>query len=231
MKITIVAYFCFLFYSCTNAEGSKVGEVDGSTDLLSLDTQPLRKTYIKPPTLAKNEYIQFVIDPANGLLVNKQVGNFIFSLLYKPEPFVAISNQASDSLTKENYERELNESKDLQYFTCKIKIIDHNSEFLKYKLSSMAEYEQRVDYFAFRMQQDIKLIEGKDTLDCVLYHYERNYGTAPNAVFSIGFPKSKNDSLVYDKTLSYDEKVFGLGKVNITISKENIVRIPEIKLN
>jgi hypothetical protein len=96
----------------------------------------------------------------------------------------------------------------------------------------MDEFTSRLAYFTGIMQQDIFLVEGKDTLPCLLYHFERTYGVDPRSTFLLGFPLAqvKNEAMV-DKTLFFDDRGLGSGPVMISISNENLNTLPSLKLD
>ena len=215
----------FLLSACANESigdsATAPGEISGE--------KPILKSEVKNEAMLKPEpYVDFITNPDNGLTVTKEIGNFLFSVIYKPLDFVAMINLEKDSVKYMNVNKERSEIAGMQYFTLKLEARDFNDELLKFNLNSDRQYEDRVNYFAFRMQQDIQLIEGKDTLNCELFHFERNYGAAPYASFILGFENTGDTNRIYDKTISLNEKVFGTGKVNITISKESIANIPQL---
>ena len=129
-----------------------------------------------------------------------------------------------DTIKTVELKNKIEEYKGLQYFTFRIST-ESRTELLKKNLTETNDYYGRIQYFSFDMQKDLKLIDGKDTLDCVLFHFERVYGIAPYATFVLGFPNSKQ---INDKTLFYDEKVFGAGRIYLTIRSKNIKRLPEV---
>jgi hypothetical protein len=82
------------------------------------------------------------------------------------------------------------------------------------------------------MQKDFKLIDGADTLDCVLYHFERVYGLAPYATMVLGFPLSKTRTSDYkNKTIGYMDKLFGAGNVYMTVEEEDLNNMPSLAID
>lgn len=185
--------------------------------------------------LNPQEYVNWVEDKNNGLIVSKKMGDFTFSAFYKPTNYLALVELGKDSINKKQMTKKLEEYEGLQYFTYRIESDNKITELLRVGMKSNDDYYSRIEYFSFKMQEDLKLIEDKDTLDCVLFHYERVYGLAPYASFVVGFPLSKesNNKGVnnYDKIISYTDKVFGTGKINMTVKNENIKSIPNLIIN
>ena len=172
-----------------------------------------------------------------NLSSEKKIDKFTFSAIYKPWDYIiAIENKGI--ISKAELEKKREEIFDLQYYTFKIKYNDDNVELLMAGLSSKDQYYGRIQYFSFEMQNDIKLIDGKDTLDCALFHFERTYGLASEATFSLGFPLTKEEEaekrdnpeiMNKAKTLIYDDKALGIGRVYVTIEERKLNNIPEIK--
>jgi hypothetical protein len=122
----------------------------------------------------------------------------------------------------------------MQYLTFRISTPNLKSELLKAGISSLEEYNQRILYCSFQMQNDLKLLDGRDTLNCELFHFERVYNLAPYATFSLGFPLGKmecNGKQINDKTLIYDDKMFGVGRINLTIKGKDIENIPHLLIS
>jgi hypothetical protein len=177
--------------------------------------------------LSAAAYINYVEDPGNGLLKEKEIDDIKFSLQYEPYEYLCIKELGHDSVKKEELQAAIKEREDMDYFVLKIQAKNNNQELLKYKLSDEKQYQERVDYFSFRMQDDIKLIEGKDSLFCRMFHFERIFGVAPYAKFVLGFEKSKRDE---DKLFVFEDRVFKSGTIKLIITKEDITNIPSLKI-
>ncbi len=192
---------------------------------------------VAPPKLTPEAYVSWIESDANGLKVRKKIGDFTFAIFYKPLAYLALSELNKDSTTETNLQKKIKEYEGLQYFSFRISAEKQQKELLKVNLKSDEEYYSRIEYLSFTMQNDLKLIEGKDTLNCVLYHFERVYGLAPFATFVLGFPltereeKSPSNKFFTDKTFLYEDNVFGSGNIYMNIKKESLNRIPELIIN
>lgn len=182
-------------------------------------------------------YKSYVESSDNGLRLDKKIGGFTFSAMYKPHDYLALLDLEKDSINKQAVLNKMEEYEGMQYFTYRITADNKNEELLQVDLGTEEEYYTRIEYFSFNMQKDIKLLDGKDTLDCALFHFERVYGLAPYASFVLGFPYTKKEELAQkkgkpylsnNKTITYNDRVFGSGIVNITIRKEDINNIPQL---
>ena len=150
---------------------------------------------------------QFIENEKEINSYEKKIKDVNFKLKYISNEQMALQ-QVSD-ITKINqvqFDSIVKNYDSLLFFNLQIDIDNFNEELLKYKLGGNidASYSQRVDYYAFKMQKDINIVLAeKDTIPCMMYHFERNYGVSPKNNFMIGFKLSnfKNAVLVYDNNL------------------------------
>lgn len=172
--------------------------------------------------LEADEYIQ-EIKTGQTNVIKKSMGDINYSLIYKPADYVMLSE--NKDVVKSNIEELKKEYGKLEYYTLELTINNFNDEILKYKVQSPEEYNAKVDYYSFKFQNDICEIIDRDTLRCVSYHFERNYGISPKIRFNIAFQSSLSDN---DRTVSINDKYLGTGPVKITFSKKELNNLPEL---
>jgi hypothetical protein len=185
--------------------------------------------------LAPDAYISWVEDPANGILVSKQLNSFGFELQYKPLDYVTLKDNGDPRISSATLSNENTEIGDMQYFTFRISEAK-GGDLLRDDVSSVDQFSDRLAYFSSGMQNDVKLIENSDTLSCLLFHFERTYGIDPRSTFTLGFPFAKEDGkggmpAAYDKIFLYDDHELGTGPVYIKISADKINSIPQLNLH
>lgn len=188
----------------------------------------------KEDALPVDEFMTWIENKDNGLKVEKNIGDLNFSALYKPYEYLAVMELKKGGLNKQVLKKKMQEYEGMYYFTFKITSMDQHQELLKKGIDTEQEYYSRLEYFSFGMQNDFKLIDGKDTLNCTLYHFERVYGLAPCATMVLGFtPAGKHPvgKLNNNVTLGYEDKLFGAGNVYMTFKEEDLKRIPAVKLD
>jgi hypothetical protein len=194
---------------------------------------------IQPLKLKVLDYMTWIENKQNGLKVEKKIGDFTYTALYKPYEYLALMELKKENVDKKELYKKMDEYDGLQYYTFRITAENQQQELLKVGISSDADYYSRIEYCSFKMQNDFKLMEGKDTLDCVLFHFERIYGLAPYATFVLGFPLGKNEQNNNttitksndDKTILYADQIFGSGNIYMTITKEDLNNVPELITN
>ena len=77
------------------------------------------------------------------------------------------------------------------------------------------------------MQKDISLLDGKDTVPCDLYHFERAYDVSPSATILLGFTASKKTK--NDKTLIIYDRTFNKGTVKFLFKASELNNKPKLK--
>ncbi len=185
----------------------------------------------KKASLSPVEFRSWVKDADNGLWVSKTIDNYKLSLLYKPVEYMVINENKNEQLTAALMEKGIKEYGNMQYYTLRIES-QEGGELLKVGITDESQYAQRLEYFMSAMQDDISLADGADTLACILYHFERDYGMSPHAQFVLGFEGTtkKRQEQNKDKELIVNDRILGLGAVHLLIQGKNIDKIPAIKL-
>lgn len=185
-----------------------------------------------PKELVPRDYAKWIENTNNGLRIEKEIGDYIFDIQYKPLDYAALLEIKKDSVSKQEIEKIKKEMEGLQYYTLKISAKNFSGDILKYKLNDMGNYSKRVEYFSFGMQNDLKIIEQGDTLPCTLHHFERSYGLSPYITFDLGFQdkdekKEKKES--DEKIVYYNDSILGIGPIKIAFKNKDIQNIPRLK--
>lgn len=157
-------------------------------------------------------------------VLTKTIGDVTYNLIYKPADYVMLME--NKNLNKELFDSIKGDYRKMEYYTLELVISNFNDEILKYKTGSPEEYNQKVDYYSFRFQQDVFEVIEKDTLRCMSYHFERNYGISPKIRFNLAFAASVSEA---DRTVYINDRYLGTGPVKMTFSKKDLDNLPELK--
>jgi hypothetical protein len=82
-----------------------------------------------------------------------------------------------------------------------------------------------VAYSAFEMQKDIYLVDGMDTLPCVMFHFERSFDVTPFGHFSIAFENSGNRRFT-EKQIVFTDRLFNNGTIKFLFQSEDFTKAP-----
>ncbi|MCU0359447.1 MAG: hypothetical protein MUF75_01820 [Bacteroidia bacterium] len=209
--IVFGTFFCFaLFVTCTGEDNSS--RVSGKTEPKKIDTIG----FDDPEDL-----VSYVEGNSEVYIRSKTVGDVNYLCRLKPIEYILakeIKSKEGKKVTKEDIE-------DLQYFDLRIEIEEFGMEFLKYELESPEHYKQRVAYSAFEMQKDIYLVDGMDTLPCVMFHFERSFDVTPFGHFSIAFENSGNRRFT-EKQIVFTDRLFNNGTIKFLFQSEDFTKAP-----
>ncbi len=171
------------------------------------------------------EYIRMFDEAGKGLMEEKTLGDLSFALHYKTPAYMALKENFESAASTAKLKELIHNYDGYEYYTLRIKVNQQaGKDILTYNSGGAADYEERVKYFAFDMQHDLRLIAGTDTLPCSLFHFERNYGITDYANFLISFPQVKDPK--QDRTFIYEDKKLGAGMVKLSIKAEDINNLP-----
>ena len=172
--------------------------------------------------------MKWIQDPKNGLRKKKEMGDIDFYVQYKPYEYIVCMEERTGEIADSLMKRKRTELEGVQYYDLKILLNKKEGELLKFNLSSADQYNKRVKYFAFEMQNDIQLVEGNDTLPCVLYHFERTYDTSPSCTILLGFNMDKK-SINKQKTLLVYDRTFNKGLLKFTFKENKFLNLPKLQ--
>ena len=115
----------------------------------------------------------------------KKIEGFEFKMIFEPA-------EKRAKIINGGREPEINQIQEGEKLICYELRISSEAESDILKISNEFSFEQRLSYFMSGLQKDLILIVGKDTLPCILYHFERNFGIAPYLSLHTGFASPKN---------------------------------------
>lgn len=182
----------------------------------------------KKATLSHVDYINWVENEDNGLNVGKEFKDINYQILYKPVSYIVAKELVNGGIKNNEVATRIKELGDMQYATLRIKVANSN-EVMGANIKSQNEYYERLEYFMNNIQNDLVLIEDKDTLPCLLAHFERSYGLSPYNNFVLAFGKSINKKA--DKLIVFDDNIFGTGRVILKIENKDIEDEPAVNWN
>lgn len=223
-----ITIFSLLLFSCkreTVAAASSDSDNEVVEEIIPME----------PRNVLVNEFVAEVVSAEeNSLVKEKTIGDFSFTLSYEPWESLIIKDN-SITISKEEFEKDLQGRSKMLYFTLKINNTKFtHKELLLFNLSSQEEYTDRLNYYSFKIQNDLKLTIGNEEIPCGMAHFERTFGLSPGLTISLAFPISESISKqITEKKLkeslrfSFDEKVFNNGMIQFSFHPNNINSVPK----
>jgi hypothetical protein len=173
------------------------------------------------------EFNAWVAAEENNLVKLKSVSEINYKMSFVPKEIMAFNELKSSEYTKEDFETALTHYKDMSYFNFRIEIPEGEGELLKHKLSSPQQYDARINYMSFKMQQDIILVQNNDTLFPGIFHFERIFEIAPFTTVMIAFDNQKFNP-EKEFTIIYNDQLFNKGYLKYYYQPNLLIDLPKI---
>lgn len=177
-----------------------------------------------PSTMPLGHFAEWCQQPEHGLVKARQLSGFDFQLSYQPNQLVAKRNslvpESDKALGFQNWE----------YYHLKIgQEGGGRQELLKELAQSPEHYQQLVGALSFSYQSNISLKVGDQTLPCLHYHFERNYGLRPELDLVFAF-KNVDPQFEFDRQISIDDQLFGTGILNFQLEGTDLQTAHDIEI-
>ena len=169
------------------------------------------------------EYVRWVEDEKNGLKIKQQDAPYTYELQYQPVEYLAVRQTKSLQISSSVLKAEMQKRGDLEYFTFKMW-----NEISRGILSDKElEIENKSSYLLSGLQNDMMLLSGQDTLQCVMLHFESANNLIPYDQCVLAFEPAADDK--EDMIFLFRSDKYKPGWVRMTINRENIKKIPKLK--
>ncbi len=178
------------------------------------------------------QYVQWINDQEiNSLTKKKEISEINFQLKHLPVEYMVSNELRKKEVSKAELDSLLPEYQGMEYYELRISVDDFNDETAKYGVADMAEYQQRIVYMSFAMQNDLSVtVNGDKEVACQLFHFERTYGVAPYATFLFGFSKEQMGDQVEERTVVFNDNLFNKGLVKFHWHTAEIENVPKIQV-
>jgi hypothetical protein len=214
--------FCFLFSAVLTS--CKNDLVDSADENKAIGEYVLENANKNIPL---EEFVRWATDKEHKLVKDKKISEINYQLAFIPMQSMAYLELKNDSITKKKFEEAENHYKEMSYFKFRIELIGGSGELLKYNLESNQQYSERINYMSFKMQKDIFLVQGRDTLSPGLFEFERIFEIAPYATVMFAFDKKKF-SPESEFTIIYNDRLFKKGLIKYNYRPKLLIDLPNI---
>ena len=175
--------------------------------------------------LEREDYVNFILNPDNGLIKKQTVENIEISVMYEPTDFII--QREFDLLDDETLISERKkELEDYLHFQFRLKL-EKGGNILAFNQDEKYNESTRVSHFSFNSKNDFKIVSEMDTVACQIAHYSRNYNLSPTIDLSIVFDRLPTDQ---DWQFIYKDAQYGIGTTKFLFSKSDLQTIPTLKL-
>jgi hypothetical protein len=227
VAVVVTSVVVLVFFSCAREkalpDSEEIHQKNDEYELLKRQGYSEENPFILATGLDPGEFIQWTQDPANGHYKETKMEELTFSVTHKPADYIICMEQKSELIPMNVSQQRKEELKGLEQYEIKIALNEGSGELLKHQLGSVAEYSDRVNYFAFKMQKDITMQTDKgEIVPCTLFHFERTYDVVPYCKFLIGFKPTEGST----KTIVFRDKTFGKGTLQFLFFEKDLMTQP-----
>lgn len=177
--------------------------------------------------IAPGELKTYIVNPENGLIKKKNIGKVAIAVQYQPIDFLLAKEFNGNHFSKEEYKKRQKELDGAQYYHLKIGIQEQGKNIINHNLQDANQLQERLYYLSYKMDDDIQLIDGRDTLRPMLFHFERSYDLAPYNSFVLAFDQRQQQKNT-DKTFILDIPFLGTGPIKLLFSGNSINNLPKL---
>jgi len=176
-----------------------------------------------------DELWEYLKDPENQYIQNKNINGIDFSLLYKPNDLLVdqeLGGKTEDSLIS----KFRNKYKDYLYFT--LSMSKNNHELLSHMARDRQKFGAMVNELAFGMNQKVHVYTpAKDTLPMTDFVYPRMYGMSGNTSILFVYPKREKDLKQEYLNFTIQDLGFYTGEVKFKVPTDIIKNEPKLLFN
>lgn len=179
--------------------------------------------------LSPLQYLKWLNKKDNGLVFKSEGQRFRYSLKYRPTEEMVL-REIDETYNRPTFDSLQQEFNGAEYYLLKLESLDKSPDATKAGLTAENEYYERLNYLNFNFQNDIAIVVNNDTSMCSLYHFERNYGTAPYLNIMLAFPAVDTAFLFDREILIYSRIEPEPQIIRFDVPKKNIQNIPKLKI-
>lgn len=173
------------------------------------------------------EFLRWCADENNRLSRSKDISEIRYKLSYLPAEAMAFLDLRTEHYDLAKFRKVGEGYGEMTYFNFRLEVIDGNGELLKYKLQSPEQYDARIKYMSFEIQNDLCLVQGNDTLLPGLFQFERIFEVAPYTTVMFAFDNKKFNPKE-EFTVIYNDKLFENGYVKFNYRDKQLFNLPNI---
>lgn len=181
--------------------------------------------------LSSEEYVNYWVnlDTRSDFVKSKKIAEFNYTLKYLPLEFLISNDLGKTNPSQVQIDSLKTSYEGMEYYELKISIDDFKNETIKYQLQDMGQYQNRLSYVSFSMQNDITMVVNQERIaPCKLYHFERTFGLAPYMKVLIGFSKEDMSNNITERTIVFNDNLFNKGLIKFNWSSQKLLETPKI---
>ncbi len=180
--------------------------------------------------LSIEEYLNRVQNSDYAVVTERSTAGMKIIVTYVPAKAIAIMELMGEDIDERQHEQRANELESYHHLRVRFSPEQKGIDFLKFGSNDPQISHQRLQHLNSFFNTDLTLIDGKDTLPCVLHHFERTYKLTGYGDVSLLFEK-QHKGTVSNLQLIYNDQLFQLGELRFNIDSEKIHQLSKLTIN
>jgi hypothetical protein len=169
------------------------------------------------------------IQQNEDIVREKNIADVNYTCEYIPAEYNAVKLLQPNTRT-ELIREAVNLSRGFAYFKLSLKSSERSSGLLDPNTLDANTYNFRLQYFNAQAQENLKLLNGTDTLNCTQYMFENPYSLKSSVNLMLGF--KLGSSMAYNNLqLIYNDQLFNGGLVKFHFDQNDLSQLPELIIN
>lgn len=181
----------------------------------------VRNTNTRNMSMRPSEYVRWVTSSENGLRVT-QTGACNSELQYCPTDYMVVKDLRKEDISKKELQEGRRKYENNEFFELRLATSEGKGYFTSMRSGSL------YSYLMSGLQKDIRLVSGKDTIECVAAEVQYSQGILPYDLCLLVFEKDALDTS--DMILEYHNQTYFQDTLKIRIKRESIDKMPKIKV-
>ncbi|MDR1680053.1 MAG: hypothetical protein LBR81_09820 [Prevotellaceae bacterium] len=179
---------------------------------------------LRQEALQPIDYVRWIENKDNGLKIDMEDSPYLYELQYQPVAYLAIRQTNNPQITPAALKQAIDNRGDYLYFSLKMQKQGERGILSDMDINSV----NKNSYLLSGIQNDMFVLSGGDSLQCVMSHFESANSLIPydRCVLAFEKPKDEKDDLVF----LFRTDVYRRAWLRIPIKRENINKIPQLKI-
>jgi len=182
----------------------------------------------KNRSLSFRELYDYTKSEESGLYKEAVAGDFKYNATMLPYELLVAKRfgNSSSNISKNDYLKEVEKTDSLIYISFEISHTQSNKSPLRYGNSGKEQFYNKLYYIQAEIIKDFEIIVDGTSVPCLMANYEEDHNLLPVTRVLLAFsPTPVTSELI----LSYNDNLFGQGKIQFKYKASDINNTPILK--
>lgn len=183
----------------------------------------------KRENLGPQAYLQYHLDPENGLRQTQQLGDITYRVQFRTPEMIALMENHGEVINPGQVQNRVKSLDSMAWFEVFIQTTNSNIDPLKYEVADLNEYNSRLNYYLSTFAKTAFCVYKDMEIPCLAYHFENNYSLRNGNSALMGF-KLPTATAQNEIVLQFDDEVFRNKNIRFVFTENNLLKVPTLNL-